>query len=611
MSAGTKPWGRETLALLRPGPFRRYIIGTSISDTGTWMQIMAQGWVMSTLTDKAIMLGMVNFAAGLPMIFLTMFGGSMADRFDKRRILVWTQVVQIALAIVVGILIFSGRIQIWHIIAVAGLLGIAFAFEHPALSALVPELVTHEEIAGAVALDRAVFHCARLVGPSVGGLIVGLWGAATAFFTNAVSFFAFIVALVSLPPRPIGSQEEEQQRASGIKDGFRYVRADKPSLAMVGMIASMTIFIFPTVSVMMPLYVRDVLHFGPDRLGYLMAASGIGSVFGAITLVSIARSRRLGWMMASALAVMFAVLALSRVNAFGLRGRVPCRHLVWLIPYLWSLEHDRAGAGAVTSPRPRLGRHGSEFLWLDADRRPRCHQPGGRDRYAHCACHLGDRLRCGGAFHSQPDRRALERNARGDHRFPNAGSSGRIVGVVRQKRMLSFSTCWNSSRHTAGDEMLREIKNKLGFDLIELGHGIRISLMPGVQKMFDAGEVQLQQPAQFLSAAGGSDGRVARLLYLLEHLCRHERQRAVKQTFQTIDFAARLGAPFVVLHLGHVPIKPVTEPLIALAKTGEMYSREYVRRKVDAVAKREATALCLPGKREGMPQTDNRACCGE
>src|SRR5438477_6328123 len=129
----------KMLALLRPGPFRRYIIGTSISDTGTWMQIMAQGWVMSTLTDQAIMLGMVNFAAGLPMIFLTMFGGSAADRFDKRRILVWTQVVQIALAVVIGLLILTGRIQIWHIIAVAGLLGIAFAFEHPALSALVPE----------------------------------------------------------------------------------------------------------------------------------------------------------------------------------------------------------------------------------------------------------------------------------------------------------------------------------------------------------------------------------------------------------------------------------------------------------------------------------------
>ena len=317
MSAGARPWGRETLALLCAGPFRRYLIGTSISDTGTWMQIMAQGWIMSTLTDKAIMLGMVNFAAGLPMLFLTMFGGSAADRFDKRRILVWTQVVQIALAIVLGWLIYTGRIQIWHIIVVAGLLGVAFAFEHPALSALVPELVKREEIAAAVALDRAVFHCARLVGPSVGGIIVGAWGAAMAFFSNAFTFVALIIALLSLPPRPIGSQEEEEKRASGIRDGFRYVRADKPSLAMVGMIASMTIFIFPTVSVMMPLYSRDVLHFGPDQLGYLMAASGVGSVFGAVTLVSIPRPRRLGGMMVSALAVVLSVLALSRVHAFG------------------------------------------------------------------------------------------------------------------------------------------------------------------------------------------------------------------------------------------------------------------------------------------------------
>lgn len=316
MSAGAKPWGRETLALLRPGAFRRYLIGTCISDTGTWMQIMAQGWVMSTLTNKAIMLGMVNFAAGLPMIFLTMFGGSVADRFDKRRILIWTQEVQIALALTIGFLIFSGRIQIWHIITVAGVLGIAFAFEHPALSALVPELVKREEIAAAVALDRAVFHSSRLVGPSVAGIVVGIWGAATAFFANAFTFIAFIIALVSLPPRPLGSEEEEEKRASGIKDGFRYVRADKPSLAMVGMIASMTIFIFPTVSVMMPLYVRDVLHFGPAYLGYLMAASAAGSVVGAVALVSIPRPRRLLGMLVSALSVSISVYALSRVNAF-------------------------------------------------------------------------------------------------------------------------------------------------------------------------------------------------------------------------------------------------------------------------------------------------------
>ena len=196
------------------------------------------------------------------MIFLVMLGGSFADRGDKRKILIWTQIVQIALALILGGLIYAGKIQIWHVIAVAGLLGIAFAFEHPALSALVPELVRQEEIASAVALDRAVFHGSRLLGPAIAGIVVSVWNTATAFFANAFTFIALIIALVSLPPRPVGSQEEEAMRASGIKDGFRYVRADRPSLAMVGMIAVMTICIFPTVSVMMPLYVRDVLQLG-------------------------------------------------------------------------------------------------------------------------------------------------------------------------------------------------------------------------------------------------------------------------------------------------------------------------------------------------------------
>src|SRR5213076_1469407 len=117
MSAEEKWIGHRALALLRPGAFRRYIIGSAISDTGTWMQVMAQGYVMSTLTNKAIMLGMANLAAGLPMLLLTMVGGSAADRFDKRKILLTTQYVQIGLAISIGLLIMSGKLEIWHILA--------------------------------------------------------------------------------------------------------------------------------------------------------------------------------------------------------------------------------------------------------------------------------------------------------------------------------------------------------------------------------------------------------------------------------------------------------------------------------------------------------------
>jgi sugar phosphate isomerase/epimerase len=154
--------------------------------------------------------------------------------------------------------------------------------------------------------------------------------------------------------------------------------------------------------------------------------------------------------------------------------------------------------------------------------------------------------------------------------------------------MIAFSTCWNSGRHTAGDAMLREIK-ELGFDYVELGHGIRLSLMPGIQEMFDAGEVRFSSLHNFcplpVEVLGASPD-----CYQFSSFYPKERERAIKQTLQTIDFAARLGAPFVVLHLGEVPIGAVTDALIALAKNGKLLSREFVRKKIRAVKKREAAA---------------------
>ena len=316
MSAEVKPFGGRTLELLRAGPFRRYIIGSLISDTGTWMQVMAQGWVMSTLTNKAIMLGLVNLAAGLPTLALTMVGGSAADRFDKRKILIATQIAQIAFALALGWLVFIGQIQIWHVIFFAALLGVSIAFEMPAISALVPELVKREQIASAVALDRSVFHGSRLIGPSLAGLFVGWWGAASAFFANAFSFLALIIALISLPRRSVGTKEEEEKRRSGILEGFRYVRSDRTILSMIMLIALTTIFIFPTISVMLPLYVRNVLRLGPDSMGWLMATSGTGAFLGSLGLLSIAREKRLKFMSGNVLAIAAGVFFMSRSHSF-------------------------------------------------------------------------------------------------------------------------------------------------------------------------------------------------------------------------------------------------------------------------------------------------------
>jgi MFS family permease len=271
---------------------------------------------MSTLTNKAIMLGLVNLTAGLPTLALTMVGGSAADRFDKRKILIATQVVQITSALVLGWLVMTNRIHVWHIILLAALLGVSIAFEMPAISALVPELVKRDEIATAIALDRSVFHGSRLVGPSLAGLFVSWWGAASAFFANAFSFLALIAALISLPARTKGTAEEEEQRRSGMAEGFRYVRSDRIILSMIALIACTTIFVFPAISVMLPLYVRNVLLLGPKQMGWLMAISGTGSLAGSLGLLSIARDHRPKFMTVNVLVVAVAIFCMSQSHTF-------------------------------------------------------------------------------------------------------------------------------------------------------------------------------------------------------------------------------------------------------------------------------------------------------
>jgi MFS family permease len=316
MEAVDKNFAQKALAVLREGPFRRYIIGSAISDTGTWMQVMAQGWVMSSLTDRGFLLGLAAAAAGIPTILLAMKGGEAADRYDKRKILIWTQIVQIVLALALGFLVYTGRIQIWHVIALAFCLGTSIAFEMPAINALVPEIVGKDQIQTAIALDRSVFHGSRLVGPSVAGLFVGWWGAASAFFCNAATFFALIIALASLPPRKIGTAEEEEQRKSGFKEGLIFVRNDRTILCMIALIALSTIFVFPFLSAMLPLYVRNILHMGPEPMGYLMAVSGSGSLLGALGLLSVPRHLRFRFMTGAVITVGLALCSMSRSDGF-------------------------------------------------------------------------------------------------------------------------------------------------------------------------------------------------------------------------------------------------------------------------------------------------------
>ena len=305
------------LSVLRGGPFARYAAGDAISTVGYWMQTAAQSLVMTNLTNKAFELGLVNFFGGVPMLALTMYGGIAADRFDKRKIIIASQLVQIVLAVAVGWLVATGQIHAWHIFTAAALLGVTGAFEMPATSALVPEMVERSQIAAAMAVDRSIFHGARMVGFGLAGYIIGRFGNASAFYVNAASFLASIAAIASVAPRRQGSVEEEKERASGMKAGIAYVRGDKPTVAMIGLMASSSLFVFPFMSAMLPLYARQTLGLSERYTSYLMAFSGIGSVVASFGIVAVARERRIVWLTLGTAIIVLALAGLGLSHGFG------------------------------------------------------------------------------------------------------------------------------------------------------------------------------------------------------------------------------------------------------------------------------------------------------
>ena len=281
------------------GPFLRYMVGEGISMTGTWMQGMALGWVMTEAVAReglqrfeGILQAAPHLASGVVMLLLFRLGGAYADRHDKRHILQACQLAQIGFALAIGLLVAQGALQTWHLVAAAALLGVSSSFEMPAAAAIVPELVVKENVAKAISVDRAVFHATRLVGPAAAGYLVGRFGAQWAFYLNAASFVALMVALATLPRRPQGSAEEEQKRQGGAGEGFRHVWQDRPSLAMVALLATNTLFVFPVIIVLLPLYAKNDLHATAQQMGLLMLCSGLGSVSGSLLIMALEVARR-------------------------------------------------------------------------------------------------------------------------------------------------------------------------------------------------------------------------------------------------------------------------------------------------------------------------------
>ena len=291
--------------------------GEVISMLGTWMQQMALGWVLTALTTSAFTLGMVNFVSGIPMLALTMWGGVVADRFDKRIILIVTQIIQALLAAAIGWLVATNQVTVPHIVVAGFCLGVSTAFEMPAASALVPELVPREKLSAAIAVDRSIFHATRLAGPALGGWLIGTLGTASAFYANALSFSALIIALLTIHPRPQGTPEEEEMRKTGMKEGMRFVRGDRPTRSMILLLMCGTTCISPFFMIMMPLYSRHILHIGADQHGLLMGSSGLGAFIGSVWLLSIASHRRNAYLRAAVATIFVCMSGLALAQNLG------------------------------------------------------------------------------------------------------------------------------------------------------------------------------------------------------------------------------------------------------------------------------------------------------
>jgi MFS family permease len=258
------------------------------------MQSIAQAWLILDLTGDPFMLGLVSALQWLPVLFLGLFGGIVADVLPKRRTLIATQVAMMALAGLLGVLVWTDAVEIWMIIVIALLLGIANAVDMPVRQAFAVEMVGRDDVFNAVALSSAMFNTARIVGPAIGGLFIAAFGLAPAFLINAASFLAVIVGLVAmrdeelLSPPPVPRPRSIREVGANLAEGLRYVRAT-PLVLMATAVVGLTATFAMNFQVLVPPYARDVLGQDADGLGFLMATMGVGSLVAALLLARAGR----------------------------------------------------------------------------------------------------------------------------------------------------------------------------------------------------------------------------------------------------------------------------------------------------------------------------------
>jgi MFS family permease len=273
---------------LRHRNFQLFFSGQMISLIGTWMQTVAQAWLVYRITGSSLLLGVVGFAGQIPIFLFAPLGGLAADRLNRHRVVIGTQAASMILAFILAVLTLLHVIKVWEIVVLAALLGVVNAFDVPARQSFIIEMVVREDLMNAIALNSSMFNGARVIGPAIAGILVARIGEGWCFFAIAVIIGLLLMKLGPLRTAPKGSSPFEH-----IVEGFRYVWRTAPLHALILLIGLVSLVAVPY-SVLMPIFADRVLHRGAHGLGILMGAAGVGALFGALTLAVRQSLRGLG-----------------------------------------------------------------------------------------------------------------------------------------------------------------------------------------------------------------------------------------------------------------------------------------------------------------------------
>jgi len=304
--------------------FRVMWIGACTSTIGTWMQIVAQAWLVYELSHSAFLLGLDTFLGGIPIFLFSLFGGVLADRFERRKMLMASQWVQMASAFILTALVLLHLVHVWQILMLSFLSGFAQAFGGPAYSALIPTLVRKEDMPNAIALNSIQFNLATIIGPTLGGLAMVKLGDAWCFGLNGLSFFAPIISLSILTVRFLPEKTGESILSS-MKQGFRFIR-DRDGMVALMVLAFFMTFLAVPMRTFLPVFARDVFHRGPETFTAFVSVVGVGSVAGALMVAWLGQIRQKG----RAALIMLVILG-AAIGGFALSKLLPLSFIVLFI----------------------------------------------------------------------------------------------------------------------------------------------------------------------------------------------------------------------------------------------------------------------------------------